>query len=384
MSMATANVQEQTSNIATLADYVRAVSSAIPSDLIDAWGLEAIERIACLFPAAVSNHLIFECRLGVPEAGSDLSIGASVAEGGRRILAGRHVGIPQPDCFSRNPGWSRVRDFCSEWDDPDSPLNPGANHLWMEFDIAVPDGSEPVPNLFFAPRHGNLLGNGAQADNPLAQLARSTFDRGIELFSGKPLPTPTADALRHCFAVLPPHAWAFQVGVMGAREPAPVRMQFSHLTTDEFLTFLTNVGWTGTTDGLGVVLNDLSKVTDDITYGMDFDGGVGPKIGLECYLHDDGDPRATSKWVPFLDYLVSQGLCLQSKAEALLEYPGRVQETDCPENWPDNLSQASRMLGGTRVPVLSKYVHHIKVVFLHGRAVEAKAYPGLSLLWATR
>jgi hypothetical protein len=77
---------------------------------------------------------------------------------------------------------------------------------------------------------------------------------------------------------------------------------------------------------------------------------------------------------------VTKGICLPEKRDALLQYPG-VEH-------PDDFS------GGVMKPFVSisqhldnifsgsplvRYISHVKIVYLPGRPLEAKAYPAVRL-----
>jgi hypothetical protein len=359
----------------TLADYVRAVAPHVPPGLIDPTSLAAIATVAAALPAAISNHYGFECRLGIPDTSADFLLTTNVATGGGEILAGRHPGIPAPRILHADPGWQRARAFCAAWGDPASPLHDAADHVCFEFDVSDPASRGRIPNLFFAPQAPNWVGTDEVSDD------QRTVEFGIDLLAGGSLAPETATVLRTIFATLPPQTWVFQVGVMGARTPAPMRLQFSRLSPADFVAFLERMRWCGSVPALAAALDELAPLTDDITYAVDVHGGLGPKIGLECYLDHDAPP---ARWMALLDHLVAAGLCLPAKRDALLAWPGVSQEQTAPAIWPANLAQATRLLGGRSVPVLSRYLHHVKPVFLDGRIIETKAYPGVALHWATR
>ena len=59
---------------------------------------------------------------------------------------------------------------------------------------------------------------------------------------------------------------------------------------------------------------------------------------------------------------------ISTKRDALFAYPGVSTEQTDPSTWPPSLARAAGFLGGRIVPVLSRYVHHLKVVFANGRA----------------
>jgi hypothetical protein len=109
---------------------------------------------------------------------------------------------------------------------------------------------------------------------------------------------------------------------------------------------------------------------------LDLDVGekIAPKIGLECSLSKQ--PKFEPRWSNFLDYLVSNNLCIPEKKEALLSYPGYIREKKYKELFPKNLLNISQMLGGQYERVFFYGLYHIKLVYrLESKAPwEAKAY----------
>jgi len=370
--------------LASLADLVWAVAPEVPSELVASECLDAIGSVAALLPGAVTTHFGFESRLGAADARADFTLMASVAGSGRAILAGAHPVIPRPRVLLDDPRWGRARDFTTDWADSASPLYEGADFVCLEFDVADGEPRASVPNVFFAQVQGNWIGDDARASDARMTRARSTLERGVELLAGESLAPATAAALRDCFAALPAHSWAFQVGVMGARDPAPVRLQFNSMSRQEFLAFLRRVGWGGALGTLDALVTDLGAFTDDITYAIDLlEHGLGPTIGLECYIRDDDLARPGGRWSAILDHLVAQGWCRAAKRDALLAYPGVSLVTDGEAALSPNLARAAGLFGRHATHALVRYLHHIKVV-LRNEAIEAKGYLGVAQRWVAR
>lgn len=368
----------------SVADYVRAVAPSVPPELVAPQSVAAVEAVGTLLPAAMTSHYGFECRLGVAEASADFSLMTSVENLGRDILNGRHPTVPPPTALTNNPRWARMRAFSAEWADPTSPLYDCADYICFEFDVADGNGAT-APNNFFGQRYGKWLGDDARAAEPRAARARASLERGLALLAGGSLAPTIAGTLRDCCTALPASAAVFQAGVMGARTPAPVRLQLNSISRQEFLAFLDRLGWDGPFADLDSLMTDLSRFVDDIAPGVDLLGdGIGPKIGLECYIRDDGMASADGRWPIFLDDLVALGWCQAAKRDALLAYPGIVrQHADTPD-WPLNLARSASLFGHHAIPVLVRYIHHIKIVFQNARTIEAKGYIGVAQKWAAR
>jgi hypothetical protein len=90
-------------------------------------------------------------------------------------------------------------------------------------------------------------------------------------------------------------------------------------------------------------------------------------------LHNFGQPKREPRWGTFLDSLVRSGLCTAGQREALLKYPGYVDEKAMDVTWPAALRQASRLLGGRSLSTFVRSLHHVKIVYRQGEPLEAKA-----------
>lgn len=112
---------------------------------------------------------------------------------------------------------------------------------------------------------------------------------------------------------------------------------------------------------------ELAPLIEDCDrYHLSFDIGneILPRLGVECgFLRlPDQEPR----WAGLLDRLVTRGLCLPEKREAVLRWSGYDSLWTAPQRWPEG----DEGLGGYCVRCLS----HVKLVSWPGRQPEAKAY----------
>lgn len=369
---------------ASAADYVRAVASSFSPELISASSLGDIASVMSRFPAALSAHAMFECRLGSPISSSDYSIMLSAADGGQAMVGGRHATARMPEPLHADPAWERAMTFLRRWGDPGSPFYHRFDHVWLEFDVSADAASRDVPSVFFSPRDGGRLGRSVDATGDDAREARDLIAEAVEILAGEPLAPDDADRLQSSLERLPAGAFLFQVGVMCARETASLRLLLSDMSLDALVHYLGENGWTGDGERLREEIDGLTPRLDGITYGVEIHQGIGARIGVECYVRNDDMRLARDRWPGFIAYLIERGLCLPDKGAALLAYQGMTQENDAPGAWPSNLLDAGAFLNGRVVPVLARSIHHVKLSFVTDAVVEAKAYPGLSLGWVTR
>jgi hypothetical protein len=102
------------------------------------------------------------------------------------------------------------------------------------------------------------------------------------------------------------------------------------------------------------------------------------KIGFECYLAE-----GSSCLREFLSQLVSGKLCTARKARAIELWSGTAREGSIPGTWPQNLSAAAKLLDHRLHCVFARRFHHVKIVWLPGGLLEAKAYLAVYQKWVT-
>ena len=114
---------------------------------------------------------------------------------------------------------------------------------------------------------------------------------------------------------------------------------------------------------------------------LDVGSEVYPRIGLECYLGapdgSDWSPTATA----FLDSLAGAGLCVPSKREGLLAWPGEQRVPADSVAPPPGVAERARLLSRAAFTMYRREMNHIKLNFRPGGPLEAKAYVGVVLHW---
>ncbi len=189
------------------------------------------------------------------------------------------------------------------------------------------------------------------------------------------------EKVSECQRVLPPFGDVFQVGLMLSRGPVEaVRLCIWLRSPQKLLPFLQRVGWRGDEDLARAALTPLHRMVDAVALNVDVGVTVHDKLGFECYFHKNRQPAREPRWKAFLDSLVREGLCTTRKRDALLAYPGHVEE-GAAAPWPGALSRVSALLGPCHVSAFARTLHHVKVVYEPGRPLEAKAYLAVNHLW---
>lgn len=345
----------------TVSDYLAALAPDLPKELISGSDLANMQRLTTCLPGALTDFLGFECRLQVCGAPADLSLCASVRNRGREIL-GHH---PNDDFagLESQPVWRRLFDFAALWCTSSSVLCSNVRNVWLEFDLVDPPPTIPIPNILFGSEH-------IRADEPREWLTQTA----LPLLAGSSIPRTLNENLETCIQALPPGTRVFQIGMMFAREVALIRICIRGLRGDQIPNYLDQVGWPGASEELEQTLDTLAPLVDRIDLDLDVGEQVSPKIGLECSFQDKPLPAQEPRWFAFLDYLVDRGLCLESKREALLAYPGVADEWSRRKVYPAGLLTLSALLNPRLISAFSRELHHIKITFRDGHPLEAKAY----------
>jgi hypothetical protein len=365
-------------------EYLRPIAASVPPELISPSAFSDIDCVGRALPATLAyNTFGFECRLAemAPRADFVVLAGASC---GRDSLAGLHPTSTLPARLMTEPIWRRVADFAVRWADPSSPLYHAVDNVWLEFDVDGAPPVIPIPSVFFSPQPSGQEGASGVAYEPNLDGYITTIETVIQLLSGNELAPRVLETLSDCFRALPSVEHVFQVGLMLSRGAEAVRLCIKNLRSVEgIVEYLSGVGWPGDEADVLGVLEPIAHLVDYVCLDIDVGESVLRKIGLECYFDGIKQPRTEPRWGVFLDSLVRDGLCTADKRDALLAYPGYVDENTEGIPWPRVLRRASHLLGGRSLSTFIRSLHHVKVVYQPGERLEAKAYLAVIHHWHT-
>ena len=163
---------------------------------------------------------------------------------------------------------------------------------------------------------------------------------------------------------LPPEALVFQMGVMGARALAAVRLCVKIPDAAKRERWVGEIGWPGDRAALRAALAWLEPLSGEVALNVDIlPDRVGERLGLEIY----GAERTLSldTWQSLHDQLLTRGLVRAEKLAALESFPSL---------------QRFRQLGAWHrtppvgFPVLATNLHHLKLIVVGDAIREAKAY----------
>lgn len=341
----------------TLADILAHLRDRIDAVLVDESASAGLARVARAVPAALTPFWGLEIRLADRAPQADILWEVRAATRGAALLAGTVDGRDDDlaGLCAASPVWQAMRCFARSW----GAEGVGAlvRNLWFEADTEAARTTEELdaalakPSLFWGPVHG--------ADRALIaalpELARDVFGLSV-------VPGPLAAAA----GALPAGAEIFQFGVMGARAGTLTRLCVRGLSEAEVVAWLTAIGWPGDPAAAIARLAPYLAAAHSFAVDVDLlDGQTGPKLGIELYREPgDIDP---ARWRGLFAALEADGLALAAKSAAILRYPGTERF---------NQSAVWRRREGWGYPLLSRSIHHLKVVATPTGLAEAKAYLG--------
>jgi len=251
-------------------------------------------------------------------------------------------------------------DFASLWAQPEHPFHTHIRNMWLEFDMAA---VSPHPQV------ADVLGNPCLFWGPTLEtpLSAPVLQLLLEAMSSLHQADVDDHLLRSLVASLPDQARLFQVGMMVSRDHPVVRGCVNRLASRDIAAWLAALHWPGDTAALTALLHTLSTMLRSVAVDLDFTtAGLAEKIGLECYM--DWAIQEPQQWLPLLDYLTGVHLCVPSKQSGILAFPGTTGLLSF---------RQPAMPHGIIYPQLIRNIHHLKLNFMHGRIVEAKAYLGV-------
>ena len=364
-------------------EYLRPVAASVPPKLISPSAFRDIASVARVLPATLAyNMFIFECRLAEMAPRADFSVVATPSRG-RESLAGFHPTSTLAARLMSDPVWSRVADFAVRWADPSSALYRAVDNVWLEFDVDGAPAVIPIPSVFFGLQPSGQEGASRVAYERVVDGYRATAEKAIGLLSGSELAPRKLETLSDCFRALSSAEHVLQVGLMLSRGAEAVRLCIKLRSVERIVEYLAKVGWPGSEADVVGVLEPIASLVDYVCLDIDVGETVHHKIGLECSFGGKKQPRTEPRWGVFLDSLVRDGLCTADKRDALLAYPGYVDENAEGIPWPRALRRASQLFGGRSLSMYIRSLKHVKIVYQPGEGLEAKAYLAVKHHWHT-
>lgn len=334
---------------------LRDLPSLVPTNLVSRTELE---RLATRVDGLSTSILGFEFRLGESVPSTDLLLGIIPESMAEQTHLCKGQNAPEGSyeaAFINHIARVRNGNF------PEAAL---ITMTILEYDVAAAHGIPYPPPAVF---HG-ILTRSHQETGIRDAHAAGRLAAAIAASIKRPEDVQEIDAVYETIAALP-LAWRLTwIGAMPGREPRMIRALFQGLEAGTLTNDLYRMGWPGSTETVTKVLEMIDGCFEHLTVQLEVSAqGILPRLGLEVYVLK---PRPSSSfanwaaapnsalWRPLLSRLEETGLCLSSKARALLAFPGREYILE------DGIFE------------IHKGINHVKISIEGNQACTAKAYVG--------
>ena len=341
----------------SMADLMETVSHHVSRELVPAAACNRINSLTSPFPPL--SGAILECRLDDDSASPELSIRATVLDGGREFLACPFG--PLRNLAGSDPIWQGIRRFCAEWKNPRSPISRNVENLWLEFDLG-PTAELPRPCVFFD-----------AAQDPRSEPGWIT-DCALPLLLGGRLGHSTISNLEVCFELLRRGARVHYLGMMAARNTESVRVNL-RVETDQVGDYLHRIGLPFSDEGFDVA-ETAKRFSSRVTLDLDVDEAIHSTVGVEL------KPDSKSDWPVLLREMGKTGLCPGSLRAALLAWPGWSGRTHPSTKNVEVSFYQSGFRAGLDAVISVRRLNHVKIVCRPTVGLYAKAYLYAGFGWS--
>jgi hypothetical protein len=348
------------------------------SSLISPERFKDILAVARNFPGNLTSFLGFEIHLGDERQRADWAFAISGVGDDRIVFENVLKQGNLPASFTQQPEWRQIALFSEAWSQSDSALKRNVKCFWLEFDMPDEKSEVLIPSVFFGPEKMSKT----RGQDPLSQYTW-LVNEALPLLRGQPLSDAVKAQTLHCIKRIPQGASLFQVGTMLSRSTNDVRLYINKIHPSRIIPYLKALGWSDVDGIFETLIADVELKADRFVLSFDVTtNGIGPRIGLECSFEENLYHEET-RWEGLLDYLVEKGVCLAQKRDALLQYPGVQHPDDFSGGVMKPFVSVSQHLDDIFSGSLVRYISHVKVVYVPGRPLEAKAYPAVRLFEPT-
>lgn len=342
----------------TLADSLEIVLPHLPPTLASPEVLPRIRNLARILPHITPAGFEFRLRPDDPQV--DLLQCIPAREDAPLHLA-EHIRTRDLDV---EPAWARLRDFCIRWSDASSPLCFAVRDIWLEFDLdddSTP--AAPIPSVFISLNTTFIPAN-----------AYAAVEAALPLLWGDDIPPPLKENIARCFSEMPRGGAVSHIGVMLSRTAGVLRVNVQGLGPEQIPPYLAALGWSAPMDAMEPLLAQIFDTVDHATLCLDVGATLYPRIGLECTAKNQADRPA--QLARLLDVLLAQNLCARSKRNALLEWTGASSPKTSTVAFPPDVIVRTLIEPPDTFLIMGRRLSHIKLAYVPGRPIEAKAYVG--------
>lgn len=264
--------------------------------------------------------------------------------------------------------WLRIDTLCADLNTPSSILYENVSGVWLEFDYPFSVKNIPVPSVFLSLKKTSS-----------EKVFLKTVAGILALLQKKPVSLELLSSFQHIERACPKGARVGDIGIFLARGTNIIRATVGPLSPDQIRPFLEKICLNRNWESLMGFCQRLAVTADRVAVCLDIDTAIHPRIGLEFYI--DVEPEKKTRWVELFDRLMDSGLCHPDKAEGLLRWPGYSCPSLDQPPWPGRLMIESMLGQPDQFLVIGRRLSHIKLDFISGQPVTAKAYFGFLPLW---
>ncbi len=333
-----------------------------------------ILSVAKIFPGNLTSFLGFEIHLGDFRPRADWAFAVSGAGDDRIVFENLLKQENFPKFLLQQPEWKQIAAFSEAWNQKESSLKKQVKCFWLEFDMPETTSDVSIPSVFFGPEK-------IQDDSSHSPKIQFSWlvNEALPLLRGQPLSTTVKRQILRCIEKIPKGASLFQVGTMLSRSTNDVRLYINKVPPRNILSYLNSLGWSDEDGTFQILIEDLESKADRFVLSFDVtSAGIEPRIGLECSF-EENRYHEEKRWEELFEYLVAKGMCLPEKRDAVLRYPGVEHPDDFSGGVMRPFVSVSQHLDDIFSGSLVRYISHVKVVYIPGRPLEAKAYPAVRL-----
>ncbi|MDB5361030.1 MAG: prenyltransferase and squalene oxidase repeat domain protein [Rhodospirillales bacterium] len=329
---------------------------------------QRLDKLARTLPAV--PHIGLELRLGGKTSQVDLHqlLDADQASKARHILDD----LDTSSIVDDGGPWARLHRFLQAWANGHA-FGALFKNIYLEHDL--PEGDDHrarVPGIFLDVHN--------RSRDPQARAKREALIVEAIVWLRGGLEAEAAAKLARCFEAAARVGSVGHIGLMLGREGGAIRVNIKDLDRDGLLPLLEAIGWPGDrTAALHAFTRMLDEV-DLVTVALDLDGGDWrPSLGVEAFINRQraDDPR----WRRLFEFLVDEGLCTATEAQALLSFAGTIIPGTSTPTWPASWAVAAMLAPRDHLASFRRELTHVKLTLDGKGGRQAKAYLGAHHEW---
>lgn len=262
--------------------------------------------------------------------------------------------------------WRSLQSFNDDWINPNTYFEKIVSSIWLEFDLNSSFETIPEPCIFFMLNKNYFLSR-----DDLMQFCDLSVFRFINHLNPFILQHIRSNLVL-CLNSLPVGAYISSLGVMLSRSSHSVRVNIKGLGIKQIPCFLNIIGFKGNTDNLSLCISKMLGFYENVVLAFDLNNNVFSKIGLECYFA--GKLVDEKCWKAPLSLLTEIGLCMPSKFQPLIEWPGYSTVPIEQDFFAQKSSLNNYFVSPISRCYLWRAINHIKLNYQNDSFVEAKGY----------